>query len=119
MNQNFNDPRHPWARLTAAAREVRDERDSSAPYGFATRVVALAFAQQRSVSSLFERFAFRAVSVASLLALFSIVLNYPALSTSSIPTSVASVTSSPAPQVDLGELVAVDDAVSIVLDFAD
>ncbi len=113
MNQNFNDPRHPWARLTAAAREVRDERDSSAPYGFATRVVALAFAQERRVSSLFERFAFRAVGVASLLALFSIVLNYPALTTSG--TSSPMVT----PQVDLVELVAVDDAVSIVLDFAD
>ena len=117
MNQNFNDPRHPWARLTAAAREVKDERDSSAPYGFATRVVALAFAQERSVSSLVERFAFRAVGVASLLALFSIVLNYPALTTSSGITGTSSPTS--APQVDIGELVAVDDAVSIVLDFAD
>ena len=114
MNQNFNDPRHPWARLTAAAREVRDERDSSAPYGFATRVVALAFAQERRVSSLFERFAFRAVGVASMLALFSIVLNYPALTTSG-PASSPMVT----PQVDVAELVAVDDAVSIVLDFAD
>jgi hypothetical protein len=113
MNQNFNDPRHPWARLTAAAREVRDERDSGAPYGFATRVVALAFAQERRMSSLFERFAFRAVGVASLLALFSIVLNYPALTTSGAASPM--VTS----QVDEVELVAVDDAVSIVLDFAD
>src|SRR5688500_2132783 len=104
MNQNFNDPRHPWARLTAAAREVRDERDSGAPYGFATRVVALAFAQERRMSSLFERFAFRAVGVASLLALFSIVLNYPALTTTPIGTASPTVT----PQVDLVELVAVD-----------
>ena len=110
MNQNFNDPRHPWMRLTAAARDVRDDRDAAAPYGFATRVVSLAFAQERRVASLFERFSFHAVGVASLLALFSIVLNYPALTTSN--TSVS-------PQVDEVELVAVDDAVSIVLDFAD
>lgn len=112
MNLNLNDPRHPWSRLTAAARRVRDERDSSAPYGFATRVAALASSQQRTVASLFERFAFRAVGVASLLALFSIVLNYQALSSTG-STSVM-------PQVEeLGELVAVDDAVAIVLDFAD
>ena len=111
MNQNFNDPRQAWTRLTTAARRVQDDRDLSAPYGFATRVVALAFAQERRVASLFERFALRAVGVASLLALFSIVLNYPALST----TGSTTVT----PQVDEIELVAVDDAVSIVLDFAD
>ena len=113
MNQNFNDPRNPWTRLTAAARDVREERDSSAPYGFATRVVALAFAQERRVASLFERFAFKAVGVASLLALFSVALNYPTLS--STPTATIAVAS----QVDEVELVAVDDAVSIVLDFAD
>ena len=114
MNQNFNDPRNPWTRLTAAARDVREERDSSAPYGFATRVVALAFAQERRVASLFERFAFKAVGVASLLALFSVALNYPTLSTTA-PTATVAL----APQVDEVELVAVDDAVSIVLDFAD
>jgi hypothetical protein len=114
MNQNFNDPRHPWSRLTAAAREVRTDRDAEAPFGFATRVVALAFAQERRVASLFERFAFRAVGVASLLALFSIVLNYQALSTTESPVVVVA-----AAQVDETDLVAVDDAVSIVLDFAD
>ena len=112
MNLQLNDPRHPWSRLTAAARQVQDERDVSAPYGFATRVAALAMSQQRTVASLFERFAFRAVGLASLLALFSIVLNYQALSTPG-NTLVT-------PQVEeVGELVAVDDAVAIVLDFAD
>ena len=115
MNQHLNDPRHPWSRLTAAARRVNDERDTSAPYGFATRVAALAFAQERPVASLLERFAFRAVSVASLLALFSIVLNYQALSTATPATPVVTAqVESPEP-----ELVAVDDAVAIVLDFAD
>ena len=111
MNQPLNDPRHPWARLTAAARHVRDDRDTSAPYGFATRVAALAFASERTMASLFERFAFRAVGVASLLALFSVVLNYPDLATTSRPPMSAA--------VEEVELVAVDDAVAIVLDFAD
>ena len=113
MNQHLNDPRHPWSRLTAAARQVSDDRDSTAPYGFATRVVALAFAQEGRVASLFERFAFRAVGVASLLALFSIVLNYQALSTPGASSVVLT------PQIEEAELVAVDDAVAIVLDFAD
>jgi hypothetical protein len=111
MNQNSNDPRHPWMRLTAAARQVRDDRDSSAPYGFATRVAALALAQERRVASLFERFALRAVGVASLLALFSVVLNYQALSTEPMNT-VASVEE---PEF----IIAADDAVAVVLDFAD
>ena len=113
MNQNFNDPRNPWTRLTTAARNAREDCDAAAPYGFATRVVALAFAQERRVSSLFERFAMRAVGVASLLALFSVALNYPTLSTT------ATATMAMATQVDEVDLVAVDDAVSIVLDFAD
>jgi hypothetical protein len=109
MNHNLNDPRHPWSRLTAAAREVRDDRDESAPYGFATRVAALAFAQERRIVSLFERFALRAVGVATLLALFSVVLNYPALSTNSPGL----------PQGDEIDVAPVDDAVAIVLDLAD
>lgn len=110
MNQNLNDPRHPWQRLTTAAREVRDERDASAPFGFATRIAALALAQERRVASLFERFALRAVGVASLLALFSVALNYQALSTESVITVA---------QADESELMVADDAVAVVLDFAD
>jgi hypothetical protein len=111
MNLNSNDPRNPWARLTAAARQMRDDRDTSAPYGFATRVAALALAQERRVVSLFDRFALRAVGVASLLALFSIVLNYPALSTE--PVTVAASVEEPE------FIIAADDAVAVVLDFAD
>ena len=111
MNQNLNDPRHPWSRLTAAARQVRDDRDSSAPYGFATRIAALALAQERRVASLFERFALRAVGVASLLALFSVVLNYQELSTEPLIASAS------AEEPEL--IIAADDAVAVVLDFAD
>jgi hypothetical protein len=81
---NLNDPKHPWARLTAAARTVKDERDSTAPYGFATRMAALAFVAGRS-SSLVERFALRALGVACLLALLSVVANYSALTRTATP----------------------------------
>lgn len=75
---NANDPRHPWSRLTAAARQVPVERDVSPPYGFAVRVAALALARERRLGSLLERLAPRAVGIASLLALLSVVANYPA-----------------------------------------
>ena len=51
MNPN---PRDPWARLVHAARQVPDDRDTSAPYGFATRVAALASVQEVNVASLLE-----------------------------------------------------------------
>ncbi len=115
MNHNPNDPRNSWARLAAAARTVRDDREPSAPYGFATRVVAIAFAQERRVATLFERFAFRALGVASLLALFSVALNYEVLSSApavAMNTPVAFA-------IDEADVLAADDAVAIVLDLAD
>lgn len=63
-----------WTRLTAAARSVPDARDTSAPYGFATRVAALAFAQERA-GSLLERFSLRALGLAALLALVCVAAN--------------------------------------------
>ncbi|MBL9199978.1 MAG: hypothetical protein JNL39_05690 [Opitutaceae bacterium] len=106
MSPNPNDPRHPWARLTSAARMVRDERDASAPFGFATRVAALALAQEFRVASLFERFSLRAMGLAALLAVVSVALNYQELAA---PAAVAQA----AEEIDL---VHSDDAVSIVLD---
>ena len=73
---NSNSPNTPWRRLTAAARTVSDGREVTAPCGFATRVAALAMAQERKVASLFERFAFRALGAACLLALLSAAVNY-------------------------------------------
>lgn len=104
----LNEPRHPWSRLTAAARTVQEARDESAPYGFATRVAALAFAQERVVASLLERFAFRAVALSVLLALLSVALNYGDLTAPT--TSVAAVEEFSLPT---------HDAVAIVLDLAD
>lgn len=74
-----DDPRHPWSRLTAAARTVREARDAAVPHGFATRVAALARAGETRLLPLFERFSMRAVGVAGLLAVVSVVLNYAAL----------------------------------------
>ncbi len=91
----------PWSRLTTAARTVTDDRDTAAPYGFATRIAALAMAQERRVASLFERFAFRALGAACLLAVLSAVVNY------SVFTS--------APTVSDDELTE-DDPVAVLLD---
>jgi hypothetical protein len=82
---NSTDPQHPWARLTTAARHVRDDRDTTAPYGFATRVTAIAFASSRSSLSLAERFALRAVGVACVLAILSVAVNYSALTRPAAP----------------------------------
>lgn len=76
---NPDDPKHPWARLTAAARRAHDDRDTAAPYGFATRVAALAMAQERVSVSLFERFSLRALGVACLLAVVTVATNYSAI----------------------------------------
>ena len=103
----------PTPALTSAAREVRDDHDASAPYGFSTRVAALAFAQERPMGSVLERFALRAVGLAALLAVSSVALNYDAFSTAAGTISV---------QENESELIApapTDDAVAIVLDLTD
>lgn len=116
MNHNMNGPRDPWTRLVAGARQVQDDRDASAPYGFATRVAALAFAQESRMTSLMERFAYRALGLASLLAIFSVALNYEVLSPSQAvsPPVAASLDES-----EVSPALPADDAVAIVLDLAD
>jgi hypothetical protein len=74
---NIDDPRHPWSRLTAAARRAPEAGDAAAPYGFATRVAALAGRRAARGTSLYERFALRAVGVAGLLAIASLFANFP------------------------------------------
>lgn len=71
----MNPPDQKWPRLVAAARPAPDTRDTAAPYGFATRVAALAMAQQRSAASLLERFSLRALGLAGLLALLCVAAN--------------------------------------------
>jgi len=67
----------PWTRLVAAARLApADERDASAPHGFATRVSALAFASMEpTFAMLFARFAPRALGVCALLMVAGVTLN--------------------------------------------
>jgi hypothetical protein len=65
-----------WPRLTAAARLAPDARDTAAPYGFATRVAALAMTPERAVASLLERFSLRALGLAALLAAVCVAANY-------------------------------------------
>ena len=65
-----------WQRLARAARRATDVRDEAAPYGFATRVAARAFAAKGSSNPILERFAWRALGVACLVAVLGIAANY-------------------------------------------
>jgi hypothetical protein len=76
---NPTDPKHAWSRLAAAARQAPAAGETAAPYGFSTRVAALALAQERVTASLLERFSLRALGVACLLALVSVATNYAAV----------------------------------------
>jgi len=101
-------PKSPWDRLAAAARQVTDDRDATVPYGFATRVAALALGSERRAISLLERFSLRAVMVACALALLSVAVNYSALTKVSTPVASSE-----------DEITATDEAVSVVLDSSD
>jgi len=96
-------PNDAWTRLLSAARRSPDRGDAQAPYGFATRVVALADVTPRRAGSLFERFALRAVGVAALLA---------------IGSAAFTLTQSPAPgpNSDVPGEVANEDALSELVD---
>lgn len=113
---NLNDPRHPWARLTAAARTVQDDRDTAAPYGFATRVAALGLAQEHKAASLIDAFALRALGIAALVALGSVALNYNDLLGSATTNLVADAT---VPAANDEIILPTTDAVAVVLDIAD
>lgn len=76
-----NQPHDSWSRLVTAARAVPDDRSAAAPYGFSTRIAALAVAVERVHASLFDRFALRAVSLACALAIGSVLLNFSAVMT--------------------------------------
>ena len=68
-----------WQRLARAARRATDARDEAAPYGFASRVSAQAFAATESANPILERFAWRALGVACLVAVLGIAANYSLL----------------------------------------
>lgn len=75
----MNHPDQTWARLTAAARAARDERDTAAPCGFATRVAALAMTlPAASPFALFERIAKRGLIAAAAFSVAAVVFGYSA-----------------------------------------
>jgi hypothetical protein len=82
-----------WPRLASAARRAGSDRGEgevpSAPPGFATRVVALAFEARRPLAPFFERLSWRALGVACLLALLSLAVNYSVLTATGSPDDAA------------------------------
>lgn len=93
----LTDPQHPWQRLAAAARAATADRDTAAPYGFATRVAALGLAQGQAESSLFARFALRALGVACLLMAAAFATNYSLIT--STPDDEVAATDDPVAEV--------------------
>lgn len=66
-----------WRQLVAAARQTPAPGDGTAPYGFAARVAARAWADDRpTLQAMFGRFAIRALWVACLLMLASVAVHY-------------------------------------------
>jgi hypothetical protein len=101
---NSSSPREPWPRLAAAARRASELPPAEAPFGFSTRVAALAFAAERRAVSVLERLSLRALGVAGLLALASVAFTLSALQS---------------PSASVEELLLPnDDAVDIVLDLS-
>lgn len=94
-----------WQRLVAAARRAPGEPSATTPYGFATRVVALAFEKQRGRPGQIERLALRALGVSCLLAVLGAVISYSLFNQTTTTPSVDAYFTG-------------DDPVSIVLDSA-
>jgi hypothetical protein len=67
-----------WQRLVSAARRApEDGRDLAAPYGFATRVAALAMSAERPSHAVFSRRLWlRAAGIACLFAVAAVAANY-------------------------------------------
>jgi hypothetical protein len=74
----MNDFDKTWAKLTAAARKAPGG-DESAPFGFSTRVAAMAFSGAARSPSPFGRMALRAAAAACLLAVVAVAVNYSAI----------------------------------------
>jgi len=73
-----------WPRLAAAVRAAiaADARDTTAPYGFATRVVARALGPKHAAAApLIVRYATRAFGLACLLAILFVGINLGAILT--------------------------------------
>ena len=64
-----------WQKLAAAARDRRDQRDETAPYGFTVRIASRAFAQPTTGAlGLLEKFAVCGLIAACILSLAAMAL---------------------------------------------
>ena len=72
-----------WQRLVVAARQAPIAGDDVAPYGFSTRVAALAMAavEHPSLRSSLNHFSWRALGFSLMLMVVSIVANYSSVTT--------------------------------------
>ena len=68
-----------WQRLAADARRAPESGDLSAPFGFSTRVAALAFEGREPSPSVFARLSLRVAAVACALAVAAVDINYSAI----------------------------------------
>jgi hypothetical protein len=84
----MNNPEKSWQKLVAAARSAPKPGDEAAPFGFSTRVAALAFEQRDATASIFARFSVRAAAVACALAIAAVAINFSAI-TSAFDTDTA------------------------------
>jgi len=66
-------------RLLAAARKAPRTGDESAPFGFSTRVAALAFQPERGPRASLAGVSLRAAALAGLFAAAAVVLNFSAI----------------------------------------
>lgn len=69
-----------WLRLATAARQAPDDRDETAPFGFATRVAALGLMAPAAVlpRAVFEKFALRGLFAACALSAAAAAFGYTA-----------------------------------------
>jgi hypothetical protein len=66
-------------RLLAAARRAPVSGDEAAPFGFSTRVAALAFQQPQHAAPSFARLSLRVACIACLFAVVAVGVNYNAI----------------------------------------
>ena len=99
----MNAPEKSWQKLLAAARRAPPAGDESAPFGFSTRVAALAFERAAPQASAYARFSLRAAAVAGLLAVAAVAANYSAIMGAFDDDTPAAATDDPiAEVVDMG-----------------
>jgi hypothetical protein len=92
-----------WRKLVAAARRAPARGDESAPFGFSTRVAALAFGPRSQPQVSYGRLAFRAAAVAGLLAVAAVAVNFSAIAGAFDDATPAAAADDPiAEVVDLG-----------------